>query len=126
MLQKCSTLLLAFTEIFRIMKARGFPEILCFLFWISLSLPMTHTVKLRFHGAIYRLRFYSNSLIHIVSLSNLHNNVASVQKNRSDKSHPIGCNSIQTCSFVSESFQSRTMNSKESARQIAPSKTNLR
>ena len=43
-------------------------------------------VKLQLHDAIYRLRFYSNSLIHILSLSNLHNNVASIQKNRGDKS----------------------------------------
>ena len=33
--------------------------------------------KLQLHDAIYRLRFYSNSLIHILSLSNSHNNVAS-------------------------------------------------
>ena len=42
----------------------------------------TTSVKLRLHDAIYRLRFYSNSLIHILSLSNLHNNVAPIQKNR--------------------------------------------
>ena len=46
-------------------------------------------VKLQLHGAIYRLRFYSNSLIHILSLSNSHNNVASIQKNRGDKSHRV-------------------------------------
>ena len=46
-------------------------------------------VKLQLHYAIYRLRFYSNSLIHILSLSNSHNNVASVQKNRADKSHRV-------------------------------------
>ena len=45
--------------------------------------------KLQSHDAIYRLRFYSNSLIHILSLSNLHNNVASIQKNRGDKSHRV-------------------------------------
>ena len=42
----------------------------------------------------------------------------------------IGCDSIQTCSLVSKRFQSRTMiyimNSKESARQIALSKTSLK
>ena len=43
--------------------------------------------KLQLHNAIYRLRFYSNSLIHILSLSNAHNNVASLQKNQGDKSH---------------------------------------
>ena len=45
--------------------------------------------KLQLHDAIYRLRFYSNSLIHILSLSNSHNNVASIQKNRGDKSHSV-------------------------------------
>ena len=47
------------------------------------------TVKLQLHYAIYRLRFYSNSLIHILSLSNSHNNVPSTQKNRADKSHRV-------------------------------------
>ena len=46
-------------------------------------------VKQQLHDAIYRLRFYSNSLIHILSLSNWHNNVASIQKNRGDKSHRV-------------------------------------
>ena len=46
-------------------------------------------IKLQLHDAIYRLRFYSNSLTHILSLSNLHNNVASLQKNRGDKSHRV-------------------------------------
>ena len=46
-------------------------------------------VKLQLHDAIYRLRFYSNSLIHILSHSNSHNNVASLQKNRGDKSHRV-------------------------------------
>ena len=45
--------------------------------------------KLQLHDAIYRLRFYSNSLIHILSLSKSHNNVASLQKNRGDKSHRV-------------------------------------
>ena len=44
-------------------------------------------LKLQLHDAIYRLRFYSNSLIHTLSLSNSDNNVASIQKNRGDKSH---------------------------------------
>ena len=47
------------------------------------------TLKLQLHDAIYRLRLYSNSLIHILSLSNSHNNVASIQKNRGDKSHRV-------------------------------------
>ena len=46
-------------------------------------------VKVQLHYAIYRLRFYSNSLIHILSLSNSDNNVASIQKNRGDKSHRV-------------------------------------
>ena len=46
-------------------------------------------LKLQLHNAIYRLRFYSNWLIHILSLSNSHNNVASLQKNRGDKSHCV-------------------------------------
>ena len=46
-------------------------------------------LKLQLHDAIYRLRFYSNSLIHILSLSNSHNNVASIQKDRGDKSHCV-------------------------------------
>ena len=46
-------------------------------------------IKLQLHDAIYRLRFYSNSLIHILSLSNTHNNVASIRKNRGDKSDRI-------------------------------------
>ena len=38
----------------------------------------------------YTMRFtYSNLLIHILSLSNEHNNVASIQKNRDDKSHRV-------------------------------------
>ena len=45
--------------------------------------------KLQLQDAIYRLRFYSNSLIHILSLSNSDNNVASIQKNRDDKSHRV-------------------------------------
>ena len=69
---------------------------------------MVH-LKLQLHDAIYRLRFYSNSLIYILLLSNLHNNVISIQKNPDDKSHCvivaldynytmrfIGYNSIQT------------------------------
>ena len=50
---------------------------------------MLARVKLQLHDAIYRLRFYSNSLIHILSLSNSYNNVASVQKNRGDKSDRV-------------------------------------
>ena len=46
-------------------------------------------LKLQLHYAIYRLRFYSNSLIHILSLSNSHSHVSSIQKNRADKSHRV-------------------------------------
>ena len=48
------------------------PRVRCFLF-----------------DAIYRLRFYSNSLTHILSLSNSHIDPASIQKNRGDKSHCV-------------------------------------
>ena len=47
------------------------------------------SVKLQLHYAMYRLRFYSNSLTHVLSLSNSHNDVASIQKNRDDKSHRV-------------------------------------
>ena len=54
-----------------------------------LSMHIRKAIKLQLHDAIYRLRFYSNSLIHILSLSNSHNNVPSIQKNRGDKSHRV-------------------------------------
>ena len=50
-------------------------------FYLS-SRALTLSSKLRLHDAIYRLQLYSNSLIHILSLSNLHDNVASIQKIR--------------------------------------------
>ena len=46
-------------------------------------------LKLKLHGAIHLLRFYSNSLTHILSLSNSHNNDASIQKNRGDKLYRV-------------------------------------
>ena len=46
-------------------------------------------LKLQLHDAIYRLRFYSNSLAYNLLLANSHNNVASLQKNRGDKSHRV-------------------------------------
>ena len=46
-------------------------------------------LQLRLHDVIYRLGFYLNSLIHILSLSNSHNKVASVQKNGRDKSRHV-------------------------------------
>ena len=49
----------------------------------------TGRVKLKLHDAIYRLRFHSKSLIHILSLSKSHNNITSIQKNRGDKSHRV-------------------------------------
>ena len=51
------------------------------LLWSSVFL------KLRLHDAI--LRFYPSSLIHILLLSNSHNNVASIQKNWGNKSHHV-------------------------------------
>ena len=60
------------------------------------SRPQTR-FKLQLHDAIYRLRFFSNSLIHILSLSNSHNNVASIQKNRGDKSH---CVIVALCRLI--------------------------
>ena len=58
-------------------------------------------VKLQLHNAIYRLPFYSSSLIPILSLSNSHNNVASIQKNRRDKSHRVIGSLIDMHSCVS-------------------------
>ena len=49
----------------------------------------SHRVIVPLHDPVYRLRFYSNSLIHILSLSNSHNNIASIQKIRRDKSHRV-------------------------------------
>ena len=46
-------------------------------------------LKLRLHDTIYRLRFYSNSSSHILSLSNSDNNEASLQKNGGDKSYRV-------------------------------------
>ena len=43
-------------------------------------------LKLQLHDAIYQLRFYSNLLIHILSLSISHHNLASTQNNLGDKS----------------------------------------
>ena len=51
--------------------------------------PALSQVKLQLHDAMYRLRFYSNSLTHILSLSDSHNDVASIQKNRGDKSYRV-------------------------------------
>ena len=56
-------------------------------FYLPVSEPQT--VKLQLHDAIYRLRFHLKSLIHNLSLSNSHNNAASIQKNRDDKSHRV-------------------------------------
>ena len=56
---------------------------------MSSALPLCLTIRLQLHDEIYRLLFYSNSLIHILSLSNSHNKVASIQKNRGDKSHRV-------------------------------------
>ena len=53
---------------------------------IALRSNGNQALKLQLHDAIYRLRFYSNSLIHILSLSN---SQASLQKNWGDKSHRV-------------------------------------
>ena len=53
------------------------------------SLGILLILKLQLHDAIYGLRFYSNSLTHILLLSNSHNNVPSIQNNRGDKSHRV-------------------------------------
>ena len=68
-------------------------------------------VKLQLHDAIYRLRFYSNSLIHILSLSNSYNNVASLQKNRGDKSHSViaALDSLVTSDFDTETDRPETV-----------------
>ena len=50
---------------------------------------LSKQVKLQLHDTIYRLRFCSNSLFYILSLSNSHNDVASIQKNRGDKSYRV-------------------------------------
>ena len=46
-------------------------------------------LNLQLHDAIYWLQFYPNSLIHILSLSNSHNDVASIQKTWGDKSDHV-------------------------------------
>ena len=56
---------------------------------LNLGAFLSPKVKLQSHDAVYQLRFYSNSLIHILSLSNSHNNVASLEKNRGDNSHHV-------------------------------------
>ena len=82
---------------------------------LQISIVVKLCQKLQLHNAIYRLRFYSNSLIHILSLSNSHNNVASIQKNRGDKSHRVIvakamewtlalCSSEHTCARESTFF----------------------
>ena len=75
-----------------------------------LSLPDFKCVKLQLHDAIYRLRFLSNSLIHILSLSNSHNNVASIQKNRGDKSHHVivALIGLETAAFIFRTKQYST------------------
>ena len=59
------------------------------VFHVAWAFGNAKKLKLKLHDAICRLRFYSNSLIHILSLSNTHNNVASIRKNRGDKSYRI-------------------------------------
>ena len=64
-------------------------SLIWYCFWNALFhylVQFESSLTLRLHDAIYRLGFYSNMLINIVSLSNLHNNVVSLQKSRGDKS----------------------------------------
>ena len=61
----------------------------CYAYLITKIGNRNLQLKLRLHDAIYWLRFYLNSLIHNLSLSNSHNNVASIQKNRGDKLHHV-------------------------------------
>ena len=64
----------------------------------------SNLLKLQLHDAIYRLRFYLNLLIHILSLSNSHNNLPSMHINQGDKSHRV-----IVPLFMSERFQPHTM-----------------
>ena len=61
--------------------------------------------KLQLHDVIYRLQFCSNSLTHILSLSNLHSNIASIQKNRDNKSHRV----IVALTSISQQRQNRVI-----------------
>ena len=67
--------------------SRSNPYKWMYYFWLPFQLE--RLVKLQLHDAICQLRFYWNSLIHILSLSNSHNNVASMQKNRGGKSQRV-------------------------------------
>ena len=62
-----------------ILEGSGYDSLFC----------LCRRLKLQLHDAIYRLRFFSISLIHILSLSESHNNLASIQKNRGNKSHRV-------------------------------------
>ena len=57
--------------------------------WANNVCQFDRSLKVQLHDAIYRLRFCSNSLIHILSLSSSHSDVALIQKNRGDKSHRV-------------------------------------
>ena len=71
--------------------------------------------KIRLHDTIYRLRFYPNSLIYVLSLSNSHNNVAPIQKNRGEKSH---C-AILVFTFFSYFLNNKTMHLNDTIRDWA-------
>ena len=62
--------------------------LLCTLTQHSCALSL-NSLKLQLHDAIYWPRFHSNSSIHILSYTNLHNNAAWIQNNRADKSHRV-------------------------------------
>ena len=49
---------------------------------------------------------FGNSLIHILSLSNWHNNIASMQRNLGDKSHRFFCIDVTLlCEFESDKMR---------------------
>ena len=50
---------------------------------------LTNCFKLLLQDAIYRLRFYSSSLVYNLSVSNSNNSVAPIQKNQGDN-HSLG------------------------------------
>ena len=70
-------------------NTRGFNVIRQSCVYFTIITISDDRFKLQLHDRIYRLRFYSNSFIHILSLSNSHNNAAPIQKNRDDKSHRV-------------------------------------
>ena len=56
---------------------------------LTLKFCISQATITRLHDAIDWIGFYPSSLIHILTLSDLHNNVASTQKNRDDKLYRV-------------------------------------